>query len=125
MFAELSFGLLRSVNFSRAGRWHPGFPQDDLWSGADWSNAMCGEAGEAANVVKKLRRYETGTEGKNDPPRDQLVAMLADECADTVIYLDLLAAKYGIDLGAAVIHKFNLVSNREGFPEHLRSVTDG
>jgi hypothetical protein len=27
---------------------------------ADWSNAMCGEAGEAANVVKKIRWIETG-----------------------------------------------------------------
>ena len=32
---------------------------------------------------------------------------------------DLEAAKYGIDLSAAVIAKFNAVSEREGFPEKL------
>jgi hypothetical protein len=29
--------------------------------GDDWSNAICGEAGEVANVVKRMRRIETGT----------------------------------------------------------------
>lgn len=49
------YGMLE-INRRRCERWHPGFPHDPGgWSGADWSNAMCGEAGEAANVVKKLR----------------------------------------------------------------------
>jgi NTP pyrophosphatase (non-canonical NTP hydrolase) len=121
----ISFGSLRVVNVARAKRWHKGFLSGEElignheWSGADWSNAMCGEAGEAANVVKKIRRYETGTQSVNDPPITELVRMLAEECADTVIYLDLLAAKYNIDLGRAVRSKFNIVSAREGFPEYL------
>ena len=124
---ELSFDALRRVNVARCRRWHPGFSSGaDAWSGADWSNAMCGEAGEAANVVKKLRRIETdAAPGPDDPGAGQLVQMLADEIADTVIYADLLAAYYGIDLAAAVVGKFNRISARQGFPERLPAVHDG
>ena len=118
---SLSFDDLRAANTSRAKRWHPGFPDDDAWTGADWSNAMCGEAGEAANVVKKLRRHECLLAGSGLAlqPEEGLLADLALELADTVTYLDLLAAKYGIDLGDAVARKFNIVSERQGFPERL------
>lgn len=34
-------------------------------------------------------------------------------------YLDLLAAYYGIDMGAAVIAKFNAISEAEGLPQRL------
>lgn len=108
------------VSRARAKRWHPGFPDDDNWTGADWSNAMAGEAGEACNVVKKLRRIETGAVGKLDPPEEELVQALADEIADVFLYLDLLAAKYSIDIEAALRSKFNRVSELQGFPERLR-----
>lgn len=113
-FAEVSF-----INSARAARWHPGYPTDDTWSGADWSNAMCGEAGEAANMVKKLRRIETGHVGSLDAPESVLLEGLADECADVFLYLDLLATKYGIDLAQAIVRKFNFVSMRESYPERL------
>lgn len=115
----LSFNNLRLANVERAKRWHPGFPDTAGWSGADWSNALCGEAGEAANVVKKLRRSECGARGALDPDRPALLVALAEEVADVATYLDLLAAYYGIDLGRAVAEKFNRVSEREGFPERL------
>lgn len=77
---DLTFAQLSETNATRCSRWHPGFPKDEAWSGADWSNAMCGEAGELANVVKKVRRYETGTTpGPDDPPLDKLMEMMADE----------------------------------------------
>lgn len=121
----LDLGVLRQVNQQRCSRWHP--PGSERWSLADWSNAMCGEAGEAAIVVKKIRRIETGTtlNGRDVTPgmrlreRARLTAMLADELADAVIYADLVAAKAGIDLSAAIVDKFNAVSVREGFPERL------
>jgi NTP pyrophosphatase (non-canonical NTP hydrolase) len=123
----LTFSRLREVNIARAKRWHPHFGGDfarpnfprDEWTGADWSNAMCGEAGEAANVVKKLRRYECGLKGALDPRPDELRAALAEEIADVVTYADLLAAYYGIDVDEAVATKFNKVSERQGFPERL------
>jgi NTP pyrophosphatase (non-canonical NTP hydrolase) len=109
------------MNLARAKRWHPGFPNDDVWTLADWSNAMCGEAGEAANVVKKLRRVETGHVGALDGAADVLRTKLGDEIADVYLYLDLLATKAGIDTQAAVVRKFNAVSEREGMPERLRA----
>jgi NTP pyrophosphatase (non-canonical NTP hydrolase) len=116
--ARLTFSALREANLSRCRRWHPGFP-DDEWTAADWSNAMAGEMGEAANIVKKLRRQETGGRGAADPDHAVLVARLAEEIADTLIYADLLAAYHGIELGEAVRRKFDAVSIREGFPERL------
>lgn len=115
---SLDLAALRAANATRRVRWHP--PDSIPWSGADWSNAMQGEAGEAGNVVKKLRRHETGVATPRDPHVPELLDMLGAELADTVIYLDLLAAHYGIDLSAAVVAKFNLVSEREGFPERLQ-----
>lgn len=117
----LTFAEVTHANTARCSRWHPGFPNDEAWTGADWSNAVCGEAGEMANVVKKLRRLETGTTpGPDDPSKDVLRSMLADEIADVFTYLDLLATFYGIDLPAAVVAKFNRVSERQGFPDRLQ-----
>lgn len=120
----LTFEEVAVINVQRCRRWHDGFPDgEDAWTGADWSNAMMGEAGEAANVVKKLRRIETGARGAVDPERERLVEMLGDELADTFIYLQLLAAFYGVDLPAAIVRKFNAISEREGLPERLRDGT--
>lgn len=117
---DLTFAQLSEANATRCNRWHPGFPKDQAWSGADWSNAMCGEAGELANVVKKVRRHETGTApGPDDPSLDKLMEMMAEEMADVVCYLDLLATFYGVDLAEAVVRKFNRVSERQGFPDRL------
>jgi NTP pyrophosphatase (non-canonical NTP hydrolase) len=43
------------------------------------------------------------------------IADLGHELADVVTYCDLLADQYGIDLGAAVREKFNIVSGRVGY----------
>jgi NTP pyrophosphatase (non-canonical NTP hydrolase) len=116
----LTFDQVGAINVERCRRWHRDFPNgEDAWTGADWSNAMMGEAGEAANVVKKLRRKETGTPGAVDPECDDLVRMLGDELADTFLYLQLLAAFYGVDLPTAIVRKFNAISEREGLPERL------
>lgn len=113
----LTFHALRVANVSRKVRWHG---DADEWTGADWSNAMCGEAGEAANVVKKLRRHETHTgTAYNTPDTAVLLLALAEELADVVLYADLLAHKYGIDLASAVAAKFNRVSIAQDFPERL------
>ena len=115
----LTFAQVSEVNASRARRWHPGFPADEDWSIADWSNAMAGEAGEACNVVKKIRRYECGLRGLLDPPITELARSLGNELADVFLYLDLLATRAGIDLPAAIRAKFNEVSERQDFPERL------
>lgn len=117
MTTLLNFDALRKVNATRCGRWHP--PKSTPWTAADWSNAMCGEAGEAANKVKKYRRWETGTKRQGDPPPAKILAAIAEEIADTVIYADLLALFLKIDLAAAIKKKFNRTSKKMGFPERL------
>jgi hypothetical protein len=117
---------ISKVNRERANRWHNDFPyNEDGWSLADWSNAMQGEAGEAGNVVKKIRRVQTGLRqaeqnGLSDGEMlNDLRAKLATEIGDTFVYLDLLAQAAGLNLNRCVIQTFNRVSKREGFPERL------
>ncbi len=114
---DLSMKALRAVNVSRCKRWHP--PESTPWTAADWSNALCGEAGELANVIKKIRRQETGARNEGDPSMVELRGMAAHELADVVIYADLLADFLGVDLGEAIKAKFNKVSAKYGFPERL------
>ena len=120
---RLTFNKVAETNKSRCNRWHNGFPVNpDGWTGADWSNAMQGEAGEAGNVVKKLRRIELGLWGNRkagDSTKEELLAKLACEIADTYLYLDLLATYYDIDIEESIIHKFNHISTEAGFPERL------
>lgn len=96
---DLTFKKLRKVNVKRCEK---AFHKLHDWNDAEWSQAVMGELGEACNFLKKKRR------GENIKKRD-----IAYELADTVIYLDLLAASLGIDLGKVVAEKFNIVSDRK------------
>ena len=84
------------------------------WSLSDWMTATLGELGEAANVAKKLNRERDGIPG-NVETLGQLRQNLADEIADTFIYLDLLAQSQGIVLENAVLDKFNRTSVKIGY----------
>lgn len=106
----LTFLEVTAVNAARCEVWHA---EMEPWSLADWSNAAAGEMGEACNVVKKIRRQETGMRGAVDPEMDVLKEKLADEIADTFLYLDLLATHAGVNLAEAIARKFNAVSDRE------------
>ena len=100
----------------------------DDWSLQDWMCALAGEVGEAANLVKKMRRGDFGvvdlysdgsfehSDGSEPAEEDgtALRAELAKELADCMCYLDLVAARAGIDLEEAVREKFNEVSERVG-----------
>lgn len=109
------FSKLREMNISRCNRWQGGVKS---WSLSDWGVAMAGEAGEICDVIKKLNRERDGLIG-NGRGKEQLEKDLALELADTLIYLDLLAARAGISLEEAVVEKFNMVSKRLNFPERL------
>jgi NTP pyrophosphatase (non-canonical NTP hydrolase) len=76
------------------------YPLND-WSLTDWATAVAGETGELCNLIKKIRR--------GDKIETEAVA---DEIADVVIYLDLLAARLGLDLENCVKNKFNKVSDK-------------
>lgn len=94
------------------------------WSLSDWFTATIGELGEAANIAKKLNRVRDGIPGNSETP-EELRAKLAEEIADTFIYLDLLAQAAGVDLQDAVINKFNKTSEKIGYSNELlnRSVS--
>lgn len=113
---------VQSTNRARANRWHEGDFRG--WSGLEWAGAMCGEAGEAANVAKKLKRIEAKLVGNafsehRQEVYDELRTKLGVECADAFLYLCLLASRYEIDLEQAIRTKFNSKSIEMGFPERL------
>jgi NTP pyrophosphatase (non-canonical NTP hydrolase) len=111
----LTFKKIREATLSRCNQWHG----INDWSVMEWACAMAGEAGEACNVAKKIHRVATGIARRKGEDKLDLKAKLAEELADTFIYLDLLAANMDIDLEAAIIKKFNSVSEDYGFPQRL------
>ena len=106
----MTFSELRKANVKRCEEvFHP----IDSWSPADWAVALAGEVGEACNAVKKLRRFDDGTNTEKDPSTiKECIQLIANELADTIIYTDLLATRLGIDLENSVRQKFNIVSKR-------------
>ncbi len=116
---DLSFRGFQSINADRCDVWHAA--AHEKWSLADWGNALGGECGEAQNVIKKLRRIETGSGGNTKGEEwDALIEMLGKELADTVTYAFLTASMAGIDLQSAVVDKFNAVSDKQGLPHKIR-----
>lgn len=117
----LTFDEVSKINAQRAAHWHGEFPNHsvDDFNGADWANAMQGEAGETGNIVKKLRRVELGLNSKNNDTENALMDKLSKEIGDTFIYLDLLAQYYDLDTAQCIRYAFNQVSEREGFPERI------
>lgn len=106
----LTFSALRHANNERQQEW-PGNEKADV---AFRAIEVAGEFGEVSEAVKKLLRAERGIKGSTATTQD-----VADEMADALIALDLLAAEMGIDLGAAVARKFNLTSEKYGMKTRL------
>lgn len=107
--AGLSFDLLRLKNDERGKEWGV----NEL-PATFASTELAGEVGEACNEVKKLERQRAGIPGGKDSTDG-----LADELGDVVICADLLASRYGIDLGQAIKKKFNKTSDKHGFSVKL------
>ncbi|MCC5625995.1 MazG-like family protein [Nostoc sp. CHAB 5715] len=111
--SELTLSRLRKANMARLPlfRNSRGEPAHSMADGSDWAlsawcNAVTGELGELASLIKKIER--------GDFTKDAVQRQLSDELADVVIYLDILASRCGVDLGSAVASKFNLVSDKLG-----------
>lgn len=98
---------LREANVARQKVWDTEGKITPLYRAVELS----GEVGEALNIVKKLERERLGIRGSRAAIGD-----LADELADIVICVDLLAESYGIDLSGAVVAKFNKTSEKYGLP---------
>lgn len=78
----------------------------ETWDTSDWFLATLGELGEAANVAKKLNRYRDGIAGNKESP-SALREKIAQELADTFIYLDLTAQSLGLKTEEIIKEAFN------------------
>ncbi len=110
----LSFNTLRGGNRARLGMFTNAQGEEchtdpnTKWGPADWLEALVGELGEYANLRKKVNR--------GDFTLEEALPAISDELADVMIYLDLLALDLGIDLGKAVMAKFNKKSAQLNLP---------
>lgn len=111
---SLTFEQLQKANVQRCKNSYKREVFD--WVPEKWMNALVGEVGEVANVLKKIDR---GMKELGDPSLDEARKDLAHELADVQCYLILLAARCGIDLGEATREKFNIVSDRVKSPIKL------
>jgi NTP pyrophosphatase (non-canonical NTP hydrolase) len=114
----LTFNTLRKANLKRLpmfkdakGRTCHSKEDGSDWPPALWLQAVVGELGEYANLRKKVER--------GDMTMDEARPLLADELADVVIYLDILAHQLGVDLGKAVMEKWNRTSDKVGAPLYI------
>lgn len=136
----INFDDLRRANLTRlplfkdrlGNKCHQSFDGSD-WRPSDWMTAIVGEVGELAGELKKARRGDYGDDarecmhfrdafGDGRHPTytpNEVTEKIKREAADIVIYLDILMAQFGIDLGAAVAQKFNEVSERIGVDVQL------
>lgn len=105
-----TFVALGNANASRSKEWTGDAKVDLSFRAIE----LGGEAGELLNVVKKLVREERGWRGSRDT-----VEHLAEELADVVICASLMANDVGIDLGQAVVDKFNATSLKVGLASCL------
>jgi NTP pyrophosphatase (non-canonical NTP hydrolase) len=115
----LTFVALRAANLFRLplftnAKGEPAHtnPDGSDWTPGEWSNAVMGELGEAANLIKKVRR--------GDLTMEEARPALAKEFADAVTYLDILAYQCGVDLGDATRAKWDEVSERVGLDIRMR-----
>lgn len=79
-------------------------PDGSDWSHAEWLQAVIGELGEYANIMKKVQR--------GDLTMEEAKPSIEKELADVQTYFSILAQQLNIDLGQAVEDKFNEVSKR-------------
>lgn len=106
----IQFSDLRKANIKRDKFWDPENRMTVAYRGLE----MAGEAGEACNVIKKIERELLGLKGTRAS-----IINLADELADVVICVDLIAMEYDIDLWKAVVNKFNETSVKHSLPVNL------
>lgn len=105
------FRKLSIANKERQTEWDP----EAKTSGLAYRAAeLAGEAGEAANVLKKLERERLGIRGSR-ATKEQL----AEELADVIICASLAANVADIDLWPAIVAKFNKTSEAVGLATKL------
>jgi hypothetical protein len=120
----ITFNALLAIDVERAKRWHNKHGLEE-WSALEWAGAMAGEAGEACNWAKKLKRLDLDIPSINEGDRHAsdvaaVREMFVKEIADTVIYGMLAAARVGVtDFESVLRDVFNKKSEEYGFLERL------
>jgi hypothetical protein len=100
--APLCFDEFQAINAIRSSYGWRG--RCDYWNVVDWSNAICGEAGELAGYTKKIRRGDANPE--------ELAKGALKEAADIIIYCLLFIEFMKCNASEVCIGKFNEVSKR-------------
>jgi len=116
MKCVIDFHDLRAANAERQAEWD----QDSSISLSYRGNELAGEVGEACNVIKKLERERLGIRGSRAS-----IEQLAEELADAVICIDLIARDAGINLAPAIAEKFNATSRKYGLRTRLGATVEG
>jgi hypothetical protein len=118
-FVRLTINEMARINVQRAQRWHNA--GEDKWTPLEWAGAMCGEAGEAANFAKKIKRIMNQLPNRDAEGVETLHELCANVCkevADTIIYGLLLMDAVGcVDPHTILREVFNAKSVEYGFPE--------
>ncbi|MEM9410385.1 MAG: MazG-like family protein [Planctomycetota bacterium] len=102
----MSFQDLRDANQRRHIEWAKGGAVSLSFRGVE----LGGEAGEVLNEIKKIERERFGLVGSKEIDTSDI----ANELADVLICVDLIAMDLGIDLQSAVRTKFNRTSEKYG-----------
>lgn len=118
---------LQAISLLRTARWHPNGLEE--WSALEWAGAMAGEAGEACNAAKKLKRLETELQsinnevGRHFVTCDEARLQVAKEIADTILYGLILATRVGFtgaEFECIIADVFNQKSQEYNFPERVQ-----
>lgn len=108
---DMTFDELAQVLLVQHELWFKGHRE---WTATDWSNAAAGEMGETCNVVKKIMLYQDGLPVNNAPKYEELLNMLGEEIADTIMYLVFLAAYFDRHIPTDIENKFDKKSLQLG-----------
>jgi NTP pyrophosphatase (non-canonical NTP hydrolase) len=106
----MDFTVLRDANVRRQQEWDRQGKIDIAYRG----NELAGECGEACNIIKKIERERRGIRGSRATLRQ-----LADELADVIICVDLIALYEDIDVWESVKRKFNETSRNNNLDTTL------
>lgn len=109
---EIALGQMRDEAFRNSQRWFPELHERGAWDQIlHQMLGLVGEAGEAANIVKKLDRYGVD----RDPAVFEMLSHdLRVELADVFTYLLNLCTLLGADLGAEFYAKQAVCEQRWG-----------
>ena len=120
----LTIKKITAQSVSRNNRWHP--KGIDSWSELEWGGAMAGEAGEACNAAKKVKRITDGMDNRaGNATKTELHDLNAyrqqvcKESADTILYAILCILRCGGDPEMVLREVFNKKSEEYEFPERL------